>query len=170
MYYIGIDLSMRFTGLAVVDEREVLVESSTISTQSPAKQPAKQRAKRLLTITNSIMCAVNSYQPCLIAIEGHSRGSMKKNQQGTGDRMELYGAVIAALELAEQDFVEVPPKSLKKWFTGNGNADKDHMGEEALKRGYDLRAYRKVLKVWDYEEKNNEVDALALALWRKQDK
>jgi len=61
---------------------------------------------------------------------------------------------------------EVPPKSLKKAFTGNGNADKDMMGDEAERRGYTtLKTLMPKKKVWVYRD--NEVDALALALWAR---
>ena len=64
---------------------------------------------------------------------------------------ELGAIIRLALFDSGVNWVEVPPKSLKKFVTGNGNAKKDLM-------------LLGVYKMWDFDtEDDNEADAYALA-------
>lgn len=85
----------------------------------------------------------------LAAIEGFSMG----NKQGSSKSIEI-GAVgmMARVELwrAGIPFLEVPPSTLKKWISGKGNAEKNLMLREVLKR-------------WGFEAENDDAaDAFAL--------
>lgn len=176
---IGLDLSLSGTGICVVDSNGVLLESNTIKTSAPEAKSLLSRAKRIDLIVNSIESVVSTYCPCKIAVEGHSHGSgMRRGsdgqqfqQRGGIDRHELFGAVVSMLYRDYLKYIhsleEVPPKSLKKWFTSSGNADKTMMGDEAERRGYTtLKTLMPKKRVWVYRD--NEVDALALALWAKE--
>lgn len=178
-YALGLDLSLNGTGLAVLDEDGKLLESATIKTTAPEHKGLVFRFQRVQTIVDTIISAVQSYSPCKIAVEGHSHGSgMRRGsdgqqfqQRGGIDRHELFGAVVHELlkwQLNDELLAieEVPPKSLKKAWCGNGNADKIMMGQEADRRGFELKYLMPKKKVWMY--KDNEVDALALAFWAKE--
>lgn len=176
---LGIDLSMSATGICVIDEEGKLLESATLETKPSKEKGLVARFERVNHIVSIIESTVLSYGPCKIAIEGHSHGSgMRRGsdgqqfqQRGGIDRHELFGAVVHSLlsrkfikEVLEIE--EVPPKSLKKAWCGNGNAKKDEMGLEADRRGFELKYLMPKKKVWMY--KDNEVDALALAFWAKE--
>ena len=176
MFSIGLDLSMVGSGICVLDVDGKLLESATIETKAPKEKGLVARFERVQHIVSLIESTVLSYSPCKIAIEGHSHGSgMRRGsdgqqfqQRGGIDRHELFGAVVhALLGLARHVALEeVPPKSLKKFWCSNGNAKKDEMGQEADRRGFELKYLMPKKKVWVY--KDNEVDALALAFWAKE--
>lgn len=176
--FVGLDLSMSATGVAVLDEHGKLLESATIETKAPKEKGLVARFHRVNHIVSIIEATVLSYGPCKIAIEGHSHGSgMRRGsdgqqfqQRGGIDRHELFGAVVhrlLSMKAVKLDALEeVPPKSLKKFWTSNGNSGKDEMGQEADRRGFELKYLMPKKKVWMY--KDNEVDALALAFWAKE--
>lgn len=51
---------------------------------------------------------------------------------------EFKALTKLATRLAGARLYEYSPNSVKKSFTGRGNADKDQMVEECLRRGYDI--------------------------------
>ena len=178
-FAVGIDLSMSATGLAVINEEGKLLESATLETKPSKEKGLVARFERVQYIVSLIESTVLSYSPCKIAIEGHSHGSgMRRGsdgqqfqQRGGIDRHELFGAVVHSLlsrKLIKEvlEIEEVPPKSLKKYWCGSGNGDKTMMGQEADRRGFELKYLMPKKKVWVY--KDNEVDALALAFWAKE--
>ena len=70
----------------------------------------------------------------LVVLEGYSFGSKGR---ALFDIAELGGIIRMTLLDHEYPYVEVPPSSLKKFATGKGNAPKDLMLVEAVKRlGY----------------------------------
>lgn len=167
---------MSATGLAVINEEGKLLESATLETKPSKEKGLVARFERVQHIVSLIESTVLSYSPCKIAIEGHSHGSgMRRGsdgqqfqQRGGIDRHELFGAVVhSLLDLARHVALEeVPPKSLKKFWTSNGNSGKEEMGQEADRRGFELKYLMPKKQVWVY--KDNEVDALALAFWAKE--
>jgi crossover junction endodeoxyribonuclease RuvC len=86
----------------------------------------------------------------LVVLEGpalHAQG------RGVCDRWALRGVVLYHLHMSGVPFVEIPPASMKKFATGNGNANKDAMVAAAIRH-------------FDYPgENNDEADSwIALAM------
>ena len=103
-------------------------------------------AHRLLEIRREIFKVLEAMDPQLVVVEDYSYGS-RGNTFSIGE----LGGVIK-LGLFERGFrvLLVPPKSLKKFIAGNGNASKDLMM---------LKTYKK----YDVEfEDNNLCDAFGL--------
>jgi crossover junction endodeoxyribonuclease RuvC len=87
----------------------------------------------------------------LVVIEGYSfgqaRGTSHSHAQG-----ELGGLVRWALFRKGISYVEIPPATLKKFATGKGNANKELMLAEAVRR-------------LDYRGRSDNNEADALWLW-----
>lgn len=84
----------------------------------------------------------------IINIEGFSYGSKGK---GVDFQYGLGYLIRCNIKYDLSIYIETPPKSLKKYVTGNGNASKDMMMKYAFKR-------------WGYDnDDNNLVDAYCLA-------
>lgn len=85
-----------------------------------------------------------------IIIEGYAMGSH------TGkifDRAELGGIIRYKLHMLGYTVTDCPPKTLKKFASGNGNADKKAMMKAVKDR-------------WHIDFKNNNLaDAYCLAQW-----
>lgn len=82
-----------------------------------------------------------------------------RRHRGT-DAAHVYGGLMAVLtkwcESQNIPYIGIPVGTIKKSFTGNGNANKNKMIAEAQKRGYDPKD-------------DNEADALAiLHYWNEQ--
>jgi len=73
------------------------------------------------------------------------------------DAAHVYGGLMGALtglcERRPVPYSAVPVGTIKKFWTGVGNADKGRMVQEAIRRGY-------------RPEDDNEADALALLHWK----
>jgi Holliday junction resolvasome RuvABC endonuclease subunit len=81
-----------------------------------------------------IMSRLKRFPVELIAIEGYSFASHDK---GMRDRCELTGVVKHRLRRADIAWTLIPPKSLKLYATGNGNASKEEMIAAANAAGFE---------------------------------
>ena len=142
MEYVGIDLSLRGTGLARLTEDGGYIGSKVI-------KPKYRGYVRLAEIRDKIIVELPlSPRDCKICIEGYSYMS---SNSATFPMGELGGVV--RLMLVERGYLAylVPPSSLKKFVTSKGNAPKDLMI---------LKTYKKY--GWEFSN-NNECDAFGLA-------
>lgn len=142
MYYIGLDISLTSTGVAVMDESGFVVETMAICTDQKS-HPSKDlegRIKRYQFIASHIENCVLAFSPCKIMIEGYSAGSVGYGQR---ERHELGGVVRDRIVGCGNSVEEIPPQSLKKRVTGSGKGG----GKEGKERmrlainkffGYDL--------------------------------
>jgi Holliday junction resolvasome RuvABC endonuclease subunit len=137
---LGLDLSLRKTGVAVIWNSG----HETFLIEPPEEL---REGGRLLYIERELRAVVNAYEPNYAVIEGYSYGSLT-GQFALG---EVGG--IARLVLTGNDipYVIVPPTSLKKYVTGNGNATKIVMALQ-VQRELDLSIHD-----------DNECDAYCLA-------
>lgn len=110
---LGLDLSATSSGVACAD--------GTLHVVTPGK--AKD-ARRLSIILDQLEPLMARGRPELAVIEGAAGVQFASTALLLG---ELRGAVKLRLFQRDLPMVEVPPKSLKKWATGNGNASKDEM-------------------------------------------
>jgi len=154
MYYVGFDLSISSTGVAVIDEQGYLIETVAIKTKPDDYRGPQGFANRLVFITDMLMSVLREYRPAKLAIEQTLTGTAG---YGVQDRAKLIGVLQyrIATEIPEHnDPLYVYPSSLKKIVTGSGKADKADI-KKAIDSvfGYDLGL-----------ETSDQYDALGLAL------
>lgn len=113
-------------------------------------RPQENRFARLHVLSGMLVDRIGALpSPALGAVafvEGYSFGSKNAREQ-----LGEWGGILrlTLLQLG-WDVVEVAPPSLKKFVTGKGNAEKDGVRMEVLKR-------------WEYSSTdNNDADAYAL--------
>lgn len=121
MKIIGIDLSLTSTGIAIWDAGWDM--TTTI------KPGALRGVHRLDFIKGAV--EHYAYRSHIAVIEGYSYGSRNSRQHSIG---EAGGLVRHSLWAQNITTVEVPPKTLKKFATGNGNASKQDMIEAAAEK------------------------------------
>lgn len=142
MRIIGLDLSLTHTGLVVLENGVVRAYATIV--------PKKLRGvKRLSYIRKELKKVLIAYNPKLAVIEGYAYSPNANMAFSIG---ENGGIVKRLLYLREINYLIVAPKTLKKFFTGNGNASKDLMDTYA-KRDWGAKF-----------ETDHEVDAFGLAM------
>lgn len=153
MLIIGIDPSLTSTGIVVLRDGKVELAVTT------KNKPALGTIDRVRLIYERIVCVAENLTdgekwqaPDLIVIEGFSYGSKGRS---VFDIAYLGWRIREELEwLKEQDnisWLEVPPSQLKKFATGQGNANKEIILQQVYKR-------------WGVEfSDNNQADAYVLA-------
>lgn len=116
---LALDLSLTSTGYAAIDE------VGTFTTRL-------RGVDRLARLRDQVLQLAGS-RTRLAAIEGYAFG----RPQGMAALGELGGVIRVALAEEGIAIVDVPPSSLKKYATGKGNADKQLVLTEAVRRlGY----------------------------------
>lgn len=122
---IGLDLSLRHTGIADVDAATVTIDSDP-----------RRGFDRLGFIVAAVFEVISAWELVdLVAIEGYSMGSTGAHAHELG---ELGGIIRWELRYADIAWVDVPPATLKKYATGNGRAGKPEVIANARERlGYD---------------------------------
>ena len=171
----GLDLSLRHSGIIILnDEGEIVHQESIVllDRQKDRKKYYKMKFKvngeyideeidcttknhtldhyqRIIAIRNRVMALMRLYKVNAVAIEGYSYGSFKKGV--LAQIAESSSLVKSALYEKKIPFYIVPPKSLKVFIAGNGNAKK-HEIQHAILKKYFLSF-----------EDDNEADAFGLA-------
>lgn len=143
--YIGLDLSLTATGIDAITPLGKLLFSESLLSKKRRGLP------RLEWISNGIIEILDPFTDFLCIIEGFSFGS---KGQAVFDLGMLGGIVRMDLYRLGIPFATVPPNSLKKFVTGNGNAGKPKMLEMTF-RNFGVGS--EVLK------DDNQVDGYGLA-------
>jgi crossover junction endodeoxyribonuclease RuvC len=120
---LGLDLAVSRSGVACAD--------GTLHAVTPIAGP-DDPGRRLHQILHALDPLIARGRPQLAVIEGAAGVRFAGSALVLG---EVRGAVKARLFEHDVPFVEVPPKALKKWATGNGSASKDDMVGAAQARG-----------------------------------
>ena len=93
----------------------------------------ERAATRLNTMYAKILNLLNRHQPSVAVIEGYAFAA-RSRQHRLG---EIGGVVrLACAQAGVRTIYEVPPTTLKKFFTGSGKASKEDMQAEAFARGW----------------------------------
>lgn len=114
---VGLDLALATSGVAHSDGTTGLIKTT----------PDQRRTDRLIHIRDAVLAfrhvdlAVIEFLPKQVAFGGVELGM-------------VHGVVLTALHEAGTPVLEVPPSTLKKYATGNGNANKDDIRAELIKR------------------------------------
>lgn len=133
MSVLGLDLSLTSTGVA------------TASWTRPVRPKKLTGYPRLRYIRGAILDLVIEAAPTLVVVEGPSYGSVSRSQHERGG---LWWLLCEVIDDAGIPIAVAPPKNIKKYATGNGNADKDAVLLAACRRfGW-------------FEGGNDEADAL----------
>ena len=142
MIHVGIDPSLSATGIVgVSSDNEVLLNTTIGSNLKGVERLADLKAK-LSNVTQAYDVELR------VVLEGYSYGS-----PGRRESLAEWGGVLR-LSLHEMgiEYIEIPPTSLKKFLTNNGNANK-------------LMVATTIQKVYQVEfgGNDNEFDAYGLA-------
>lgn len=119
---IGLDLSIRATGVARVDGSTLVVRAVRL-----------EGYRRHYVISQQVMKIVRADGPDLVVVEDYAPHSPGINS--TIRLAELGGIVRTALETRGYRWATVKPNTLKLWATGRGNADKTEMIAAAYSMG-----------------------------------
>lgn len=140
--YLGIDQSLRSSGVAVVSEKQLVVHLGTLT---PKKLKGVERLAWIREGLREVLAAEPDIK--YAALEGYSIDSQNRPY----DLGELGGVVRLTLHDAGIPFLIVAPKSLKLFVASDGGADKEKMRQAVLKKwGRDV-------------PQDDECDALGLA-------
>lgn len=124
MRVLALDLSLTRTGYALGLEDFGTLEPAKMQTGIGRIDWIMRQAIELAT--------VNLVD--LVAIEGYAMGKMTSHAHAQG---ELGGLIRWALTRKGIPYVEIPPSNAKKYATGKGNANKEAVLAEAIRRlGY----------------------------------
>lgn len=115
---LGLDLSLRRTGLATAMHAESLVP--------PAQLTGFARLRWIRSTILGRLAGVDH-----VVVEGLSYGS---HTPSALERAGLWHLVMVAIDARGIGWTEVAPKSRAKYATGNGNAGKDEVLAAAIKR------------------------------------
>ena len=142
--FVGLDPSMRGTGIIVLDQDGEIIEKKLFS----CKDPSGMIEKELVNYENEICFITNMVNREVVYMEGPA-------YQATGQRILQMGAIHFLTRVlffkSGVNFKVIAPGTLKKFVTGKGNTKKDLML---------LKTYKK----WGVEfEDDNLCDAYGLA-------
>lgn len=122
MVILGIDHGSR-TGISAIEDG-VCVHTSTVTVDLKADNA-------LAEYFYSIQFILNEYNPNLVALEvpRHSRnGDIYRKLVG------LYTVIKLSCEIRKIKVIEVDPRTMKKFITGKGNAEKNEVMECLITR------------------------------------
>lgn len=129
MRVVGLDLSLTSTGVAVIEDRE-LVAVANITSAGRKGASLVDRAKRLFNIGVEVEQLLEP-APTLVVVEGPAFMSQVGAMH---DRSGLWWQIVAAVYLRCDYVAEVAPKTRAKYLTGDGNAKKDVVLAHAIER------------------------------------
>ena len=145
---LGIDVSLRSTGLAVVESRGTALRALDYRTiRIPAARP---RSACLCALSAGLAEVIGTFQPNAVAIEG---AFYHKNVKTAAVLGEARGAAIAACAGAGLPVYELAPRRVKQAVAGYGAAEKTQVRAMVMK-----------LLALAEEPQEDAGDALALAV------
>lgn len=162
-YYIGIDLSINNCAIIIMDDKKNIVKDILITSDKKIANALGEKAilnneKRVLDkvdfVANSIKNIVNDYfyftTDAIICIEDHVSCAFVW--------VDIYAIIKYIFRQNDWQYICVNPKTLKKYFTDSGSADKTQMAHY-LRQNYniDFAKYGDVA--------NNHTDAAFLAIF-----
>ena len=137
----GLDLSLSSTGVVVLGLDGQLLHHTSITTKTRGME-------RLWYIRSQVADICTKHRPCLIAIEGYSRGA----RNGREEAGELAGIIKLMLFRNNVPYITPSPMQNKKFATGTGKAEKNQVMLAVFKR-------------WGFSAKtDDEADGFSLAV------
>jgi len=123
MSILALDQALVNTGIIVMDLTGKLLHHETF------KVNKLRGVDRVLEITSRIKAMVTEFEPQIAYLEGVYGARFHVPEKGY-----LYYRIVELLQELRVPSLAIPPKKIKKFVTGNGNADKDMMRKYANKR------------------------------------
>jgi Holliday junction resolvasome RuvABC endonuclease subunit len=139
--FLGVDQSLRSTGVAVIGDTEELLELQAIVPDGLTGVP------RLLYIRDELQRIIKPYQITLATVEGYAYDAVGRSF----DLGEVGGVVRVVLGDAKSPLLVVAPAALKKFVAGNPQASKPQI-RAAIQRKWKIDI-----------ENNDSADAYGLA-------
>jgi len=127
-FYVGLDLSLIGTGIVIINNCGDIINQTLLNVKSEWYECMEQHINDVFDQCKFIANIVRLQN---VAIEGLSYMSVGRTVH---ERTALHHMIRCYLYKKEIPFEIVPPKTLKKWATGNGNSDKKQMMANALER------------------------------------
>ena len=148
---LGLDISTTRTGFCFMNHNNIDYGVIELTTKIKIEFELKTDYQKYQFILDAVKLLLIEYEPELVVIESVYSG--KLNYQ-TSQKLASIGAIVRYHLFEEHiHWIDVPPKSLKKYFTGNGNAKKEDMIQEANSR----------FKIQLAKKQSDEADAIALS-------
>jgi len=152
--YVGVDLSLTSTGLAAItvpgiEAVPAAASVTRVTSTGSTKDSLRQRQARLVQVGMQVVGFVDRMDPRLVVIEAPSFASKYGHPH---DRSGLWWLVVNALLANGHQVASAPPTTRAKYAAGKGNASKDQVLAEVVRRYPDVTI-----------TKNDEADALVLA-------
>lgn len=121
--FMGIDQSLTHTGLTII--RSSLNHFKIADVVSIRTTPDLSDEERIFVITNQIERAIKRNVVDFISIEGLAYGVQNTN---TGRVLAgLFFSILTTAIRLDRKYTVIPPKTLKKFATNNGSAEKIEM-------------------------------------------
>ncbi len=148
MKILAIDPGFDRLGIAVLEgtiSKPILIHSTCVEPQKGVIH------ERLAVVFNSVMAAIDKYEPETLAIEKLFFSTNKK----TAIRVaEARGAILVAAGIKKLNVQEYSPQDIKIAVTGYGNADKKSI----------MQMVPRLISISDKKRLDDEYDAIAIGI------
>ena len=134
--FVGIDASLSGTGLIALKENGQVFFKNEVGYSLPKGSSPWDRIDRVTKICNSIETLVDNFDgKIVLAHEGYALGSKGAQSFYIGELggqvWRIYKKLLQSKKIA---VIEIAPKSLKKFATGNGNSSKTKVAAHVASR------------------------------------
>ena len=159
--YLGIDQSLTSTGVTIYDGKDFIYKLLQTEKTKGTKCPTIDYTRRLMSLKKQIKEVLDEYNITFAAMEGMSFGSRGSTIFDLGGLSHIIRELFVEEGIG---FIVVPPKTLKKYWTGSGNANKDAMVQVAIDEEYHVPIEKNygTKKAPNIKPDDNIVDSLAL--------
>ena len=131
----GLDLSLRSTGIVVLSPTKELLHASLAGQSLKRDAPIRDKIERQIGIASKVITFARQFDCAKIGIEGYAFGA----RGAQNDLGELQGVVKSQIWLALQiEPQSIAASSARKIVCGNGRASKERVRECLTKMGYTL--------------------------------
>lgn len=160
----GIDQSLTGSGITVSENGKYHYFLIETKKEKGTKSPSIDNTRRLLYIKKQIKEILIKYKIEFIAMEGLAFGATGRSVMTIGGLTHILRELYIELNI---DFIIIPPKTLKKFWFGNGNAKKEEMVQEAVDRKCDINIMKNygTKKIPNIMFDDNIVDSMALCIF-----
>jgi Holliday junction resolvasome RuvABC endonuclease subunit len=157
MILMGFDQSLTGSGITIRDGETFYYYLLETFKRNKTKCPTIDYTRRLISICDQVEKIIDDHKPEYILMEGMSFGSTSSIVFDLGGLSHLARAMFLRKGIP---FIIAPPKTVKKYFTGNGNAKKLDMIKRAEELGANIQFLKRIEKQTVMDD--NVVDSFAM--------
>lgn len=154
----GVDQSLTGTGITVFANGEEYYYLIDTSRTKGTKAPTIDYTRRLMQLQDEVRNLIKKHKITHLCMEGMAFGAKGQAIFDIGGLSHMFRAMYIREGIK---FIIAPPKTIKKYFTGTGNADKLAMIEECMNRGANITFFKTIKKQRVFDD--NVADSYALA-------